>query len=171
MEKGTIAYSSGTWTIDPAAYLAYEGTSAFAGPWTVYFAGGTADGQGKANTNLANVTSSGKDAIVDIAFELDWANASNVAALSTVYTASRAGIIAIGANLQSPAGFVEAYVYPPTGDTPSFASINNLTLTQDRDNYVWVFVPKGCRYQVGCSSGATLSYARFIPFKNSIANS
>ena len=43
LEKGTITISSGAWTIDPAAYLAYEGVSSFSGPWTVYFAGGVPD--------------------------------------------------------------------------------------------------------------------------------
>lgn len=43
VEKGTITISSGAWTIDPAAYLAYDGVSAFAGPWTVYYAGGIPD--------------------------------------------------------------------------------------------------------------------------------
>ena len=43
LEKGTITISSGAWIIDPAAYLAYAGESAFVGPWTVYFAGGIPD--------------------------------------------------------------------------------------------------------------------------------
>ena len=43
LEKGTITISSGAWTIDPAAYLAYDNVSSFSGPWTVYFAGGVPD--------------------------------------------------------------------------------------------------------------------------------
>lgn len=45
VEKGTISISSGSWHIDPAAYLAYDGVSSFAGPWTVYYAGGLPDFQ------------------------------------------------------------------------------------------------------------------------------
>lgn len=45
VEKGTISISSGSWYIDPAAYLAYDGVSSFAGPWTVYYAGGLPDFQ------------------------------------------------------------------------------------------------------------------------------
>lgn len=45
IEKGTITISSGAWVIDPAAYLAYDGVSAFAGPWTVFYAGGLPDFQ------------------------------------------------------------------------------------------------------------------------------
>lgn len=40
IEKGTITISSGSWQIDPAAYLVYDGSASFTGPWTVYFAGG-----------------------------------------------------------------------------------------------------------------------------------
>lgn len=40
VEKGTYTISSGAWQIDPAAYLAYDGSASFTGPWTVYFAGG-----------------------------------------------------------------------------------------------------------------------------------
>lgn len=40
LEKGTITISNGSWQIDPAAYLAYDGSASFTGPWTVYFAGG-----------------------------------------------------------------------------------------------------------------------------------
>ena len=40
VEKGTMTESSGTWSIDPAAYLAYDNVQTFTGPWTVYFAGG-----------------------------------------------------------------------------------------------------------------------------------
>ena len=45
LEKGTISISSGAWQIDPAAYLAYDNVSSFAGPWTVYFAGGLPETQ------------------------------------------------------------------------------------------------------------------------------
>jgi hypothetical protein len=45
VEKGTISISSGSWYIDPAAYLAYDGVSSFSGPWTVYYTGGLPDFQ------------------------------------------------------------------------------------------------------------------------------
>lgn len=43
LEKGTTSIRSGAWIIDPTAYLAYAGESAFVGHWTVYFAGGIPD--------------------------------------------------------------------------------------------------------------------------------
>lgn len=45
LEKGSIAISSGAWSINPAPYLAYDNVSSFSGPWTVYFAGGLPEPQ------------------------------------------------------------------------------------------------------------------------------
>lgn len=42
-------------TINVTRYLAYDDTSAFTGPWTVYFAGGTAE-SASSSVQLAVVT-------------------------------------------------------------------------------------------------------------------
>lgn len=39
IEKGTVTRSSGTWRIDPTAYLVYDNSASFTGPWTIWFAG------------------------------------------------------------------------------------------------------------------------------------
>jgi len=45
LEKESLTQSGGSWCIDPAPYMAYANESSFAGPWTVYLAGGGAPGR------------------------------------------------------------------------------------------------------------------------------
>jgi len=59
IEKGTITISGGAWVIDPAAYLAYDNSSAFAGPWTVFFAGGVSIENTSSLTSANLVSSAG----------------------------------------------------------------------------------------------------------------
>lgn len=46
IEKDTLSYNGGTFTLDVTRYLAYDNTSTFTAPWIVYFAGGTQGPQG-----------------------------------------------------------------------------------------------------------------------------
>lgn len=119
------------------------------------------------------MSSFGKNKIVDTAFELDWDNAEDIA-VQTQYQADRAGLITFRGNNTSD-WHVAIVKWGPnmdgsssngnyfTGDT-SYAPANEYIVCS-------LIVAKGEYYMVQVKSGTSTAYAKFIPFKNSIANS
>ena len=166
IESGTMSYSNGVWTIDPTDYLAHDESASFTGPWTIYLLGG---GSGKANATLSNLTGGGKGVIMDVATDLDWANAEDVSYDSVVYQASKAGIFV----LRTKGGYGAVYASKELPVAPVEDSFlmygDSFYRTGSLPAIVSVVVPKGYYYFSNVAD-ATVLIRKFIPFKNSLAN-
>ena len=128
-------------------------------------------GSDKANTSLSNLTDPGKGVIVDVATELDWANASAVAAVNTEYTAAKSGIVLIRAQASGShsAGVIVWGPGMDGTDTGSNYISGIVNETSSGKSITSVMVTKGSKYMCYLQTGATLIYAKFVPFKNAAA--
>ena len=91
----------------------------------------------------------------------------------TEYTASKSGIVLIRAQ-RDTSYQLGILVYGPnmdgtdTGSNYIAGAVNEIGSGKA---ILSTFVPKGSKYMCYLQSGATFLYGKFVPFKNSIANS
>lgn len=129
-----------------------------------------------ANTNLSNLTSTGKDKVVALANELDWANAVTVSTTNSSgyqsYTAASDGLFFASALSQgsSASRGIYCYLYPKdSNDTFQYGDSGGFigTASQLLSRNSWVLL-KGekIEYTIYASGAGTLdTRAIFIPFK------
>lgn len=120
--------------------------------------------QGKAGVNADNFTSIGKSTLNNIVFELDFDNAFDIPAASVIYQASRAGIaVARGFN-----GTVGIYTSQTAFDINQtyYGDLIGMICQNNGSVFASTFVPKNY-YYITNEAIDTLTYRRFIPFKNS----
>ena len=134
--------------------------------------------QNKAGINADNFTNIGKDKIINTVFELDWNNATNILT-NVIYSATKSGIVTIRAGRNNLSSF---YISICSFDANKDDSIlNNLTnenyingtTTYSSTGYIissWLVI-KSDKYIVQATNGAEIIWCKFIPFKNSLANS
>lgn len=122
--------------------------------------------QNKLGINAQNLTSAGKNNIIDYTFELDWDNAIDIPSLATFYQANRSGIVSIRATNGNLGAYTSPEIYSGNaGNRPVFG---NKTYTTN-SAAASTIVMKGDYYIVE-SDSASVQEMRFYPFKNSIAN-
>lgn len=136
--------------------------------WTVYQYGDFA------NKDLSNLTTAGKDKVVALAHELDYANVISVTTTSSnsvrTYTCPSDGILSVCTVVGTgTTKSVQAIIYD-TNDNMMFEnSINQATSTASIGTSVYWTYLKGetAHYKAYVSGGTTTVIVTFIPFKKS----
>ena len=115
-------------------------------------------------SDLSHLSISGKNKIVDASLELDWNNAFDVPAASTLYQANKAGIIIV----RGTKGIAAAYCSPTSFDVTNEHYYGILTGMNSQSTgviFIQINVPKN-HYYITNEDMETLIYRKFILFKN-----